>query len=263
MQERHQNKDRYFQEQAITTKKYVIPYIEKILPVTQNTKVLEIGCAEGGNLLPFLDIGCMVTGIDISASRIQLAEKFFMDHPARKNLQLITDDIYKAHYLNESFDLVILRDVIEHIPNQEFFMEYVKKFLRPGGKVFFGFPPWQNPFGGHQQIVHHRILSKLPYYHLLPRLVYRYILKLAGASAETIKALMEIRDTGISIDRFEKILKKTGYKIDRKTFYFINPNYETKFKIKPREQLKPVSALPFLRNFFVTAAYYVVSSTKN
>jgi hypothetical protein len=107
------------------------------------------------------------------------------------------------------------------------------------------------------------LLSKVPYIHLLPKSIYRFILKIWGISDSTIAALLEIKSTGISIDRFEKIIKKEGYSINRKTFFFINPNYETKFKLKPREQLRIVSSIPWVRNFLITAAYYILSIDEN
>jgi SAM-dependent methyltransferase len=263
MQERHQNKEKYFQEQALTTRRYIIPYIETFIEINESIKVLEIGCGEGGNLLPFLDIGCRSVGVDISEGRISLAEKYFNNHPNRKNLLLIAEDIYNAGYLAETFDLIILRDVIEHIPNQEVFMHFVKRFLKPGGFIFFGFPPWQNPFGGHQQIIGNKILSKLPWFHLLPYPLYRLILKLGGASGATIQTLFEIKDTRISIERFEKIIKKENYTVAGKTFYLINPNYYTKFGLKPRVQLGLISSIPRVRNFFITAAYYLLKAEGN
>ena len=45
MQERHINRERYFEEQARTSKKYYIPYIEEIIGDLPD-KVLEVGCGE-------------------------------------------------------------------------------------------------------------------------------------------------------------------------------------------------------------------------
>jgi SAM-dependent methyltransferase len=259
MQERHQNKNQYFNEQARTTQKHVIPYLAGLVEIGPETEILEIGCAEAGNLKPFLDLGCKATGVDISCGRIELARKFFAEHPNKDSLQLICEDIYKVDFKGKTFDLILMRDVIEHIPNQEKFMGYVKKFMKPNGKFFLGFPPWQNPFGGHQQICSSKILSKLPYFHLLPGSIYRWILSFFEKNEKRVEGLMEVKATGISIDRFERILKKEKYTINKRTFFFINPNYETKFGLKPRRQIKMITVVPWIRNFFTTAAYYVIS----
>ena len=259
MQKRHKNKQQYFNEQAETTKRFVVPYLSDLLNIDVNTSVLEIGCAEAGNLKPFVDLGCKVTGIDIACGRIELAKEFYSEHENRENLELICEDIYNVKPSDKKYDIIVMRDVIEHIPNQEKFMGFVKEFLKKNGKFFLGFPPWQNPFGGHQQVCKNKFLSKLPYFHILPRAVYKAILNVFGESEGTIKGLLEIKDTGISIERFERILKTGNYTINKRTFYLFNPNYETKFGLKPRKLTKLISSIPWLRNFFTTAMYYVVS----
>jgi SAM-dependent methyltransferase len=258
MQKRHKNKSQYFDEQALTTQKFVVPFIADLVKFDSETTVLEIGCAEAGNLKPFLDLGCQCTGIDISCSRIVLAKEFYKEHPNRSNLFLICEDIYKVNP-DKKYDVIIMRDVIEHIPNQEKFMGFVKNFLKTNGKFFLAFPPWQNPFGGHQQICKSKIISVLPWFHLLPQSLYIFILKVFGESDATIKGLLEIKETGISIERFERILRHENYKTEKRVFWFFNPNYQTKFGIKPRKQLTVITLIPWFRNFFTTAMYYVVS----
>ena len=258
MQKRHNNKEQYFNEQGLTSKNFVVPFISDLVKLDAETTVLEIGCAEAGNLKPFVDIGCKATGIDISCTRIELAKKFYENHPNNNNLTLICEDIYKVKP-DKKYDLIIMRDVIEHIPNQEIFLGFVKNFLKPDGKFFLAFPPWQNPFGGHQQICRSKLLSALPWFHLLPKPLYKVVLKFWGESEETITALFEIKDTGISVERFEKILNKENYKIEKRIFWFVNPNYQTKFGLKPRKQASAISFIPWVRNFFTTAMYYVVS----
>lgn len=259
MQERHKDKQRYFDEQGKTTGKFVVPLFDDYFKINSNTTVLEIGCAEAGNIKPFVDLGCRVTGIDISCGRIELAKEFYKNHKNKENLELICKDIYKVKPTDKKYDIIIMRDVIEHIPNQEKFMRFVKDFLKDDGKFFLGFPPWQNPFGGHQQICKNKYLSKLPFFHLFPKGVYKSILKAFGESDQTIEGLLEIKETGISIERFEQILKHENYTINKRIFYLINPNYETKFGLKPRKQIKLISSIPWVRNFFTTAMYYMVS----
>ena len=111
-------------------------------------------------------------------------------------------------------------------------------------------------------ILKNRFFSKLPYFHILPRFIFQGILQLIGENKPKIKGMMEIYDTRITIDRLNRILKDNDYTILKKTDYLFNPNYETKFGIKPREQLKIISKIPFFRNFFITASYYLVSANK-
>lgn len=256
MQLRHKKRDLYFEEQAYTTLKYVIPFIEEFITLDKDIDVLEIGCGEGGNLLPFLEKGCRATGIDLASNKIQNARQFFRDHELSDKVTFIHKDIYQVNNGCE-YDLIVMRDVLEHIHNQEKFMGYVKKFLKKNGLIFLGFPPWQNPFGGHQQICRNKFLSKLPYFHILPKKLYTKVLQLFGEET-TLATLLEIKETNITIERFRRIVREKGYSIEKEVFYFINPNYEIKFKLKPRRQLSFINKIPYLRNYFTTTCYYLI-----
>ena len=261
MQDRHTNKERYFQEQDYTTRTYVIPFARSVMAVDPGTTVLEVGCGEAGNLKPFVDMGCESYGIDMSQSKIANAGKFFGDHPQRSRLHLIADDAYHlASHTDRKFDLILLRDTIEHIYNQEKFMAFIRHSLAEKGHMFIAFPPWMNPFGGHQQTCRSRVLSKLPYFHLLPRPVYKGILRLFGETPENIVSLMEIVDTRLTIERWERILRAENMVIHKRVFYFINPNYEVKFGLKPRIIWSWIGAIPWWRNFFITTAYYMIAN---
>ena len=259
MQERHTDSQRYFNEQAFSTAKYIIPFIESEKTVNNQQKVLEIGCGEAGNLKPFLDLGCECVGVDFSQPKIEKGIEFYSTHANKDKLRLISEDIYKTKEFDKQFDIIILRDVIEHIHDQEKFMGLMKSLLAPNGIVFFAFPPWQNPFGGHQQICENKLLSVLPYYHLLPAVLYRRFLKLFGESDAKITSLLEIKETGISIERFESVFRNQGYVERKKTLFFINPNYEVKFRLKPRKLFGIFAAIPYFRNFVCTCGYYVLS----
>jgi cyclopropane fatty-acyl-phospholipid synthase-like methyltransferase len=259
MQERHTNKKAYFEEQVFTTREFIIPFIEAFLPLNSSVKVLEIGCGEGGNLVPFLDKDCQVTGIDISESKISHAGEFLRDHKHADKLILLAKDIYDASGdLDHAYDLIFMRDVIEHIHDQDRFMGYIKNFLKPEGMFFLAFPPWYNPFGGHQQICRNKILSKLPYFHLFPAGIYKYILKAGGETQQKINDLLEIKDTGISIERFRRIAKKHGYETIKESLFLVNPNYKIKFGLNPRKQAALISGIPFIRNILTTSVYYLI-----
>jgi len=258
MQKRHLDPLQYINEQIITTQKYIVPFIQQVKQIDASLQVLEIGCGEAGNLKPFLDLGCKCTGVDFSTHKIEKGREFFSTHPFAKNIRLISEDIYKTNEFHAQFDIIIIRDVIEHIHDQDKFLVLLKDLMTPNGVVFFAFPPWQNPFGGHQQICESKFLSSLPYYHLLPVPLYRAVLKMFGENEGKISGLLEIKETGISLERFERLFKKNGYVEKLRTIYFINPNYEVKFGIKPRKLTKLIREIPYLRNYISTCGYYLL-----
>lgn len=262
MFEYHKDKKRYFDIQYRTAKDHILPFLGELFETGTPKKVLEIGCAEAGVLKAFTELGHSCVGIELNPKRIELAEVFMKDELASGKIRFIAKNIYDidvAQDIGHAFDLVILKDVIEHIHDQERFMKELHQFLNPGGMVFFGFPPWQMPFGGHQQVARNKFLSVLPYYHLLPRPLYKMILKAFGESPSNVEGLLEIKDTGISIERFERIVKRSGYSMLKRKLFLFNPIYEFKFGLKAREQFRILSAIPYFRNYCTTCAYYVIN----
>jgi SAM-dependent methyltransferase len=257
MFEFHADRKKYFEIQVSNAAKYVIPFIEERFPLAPGMRVLEIGCGEGGVLKAFLDRGCTGVGVELDLARVEDAKKFLADELASGQLKFLARDIYQVNAeddLGGRFDIIVLKDVIEHIHDQPRLIGWMKTFLEPGGVIFFGFPPWQMPFGGHQQMAHSR-LSRMPYIHLLPRRMYRWLLRRKN---EPVDDLMEIRDTRISIERFERICREQGYQVLHFRHYLLNPIYEWKFGWKPRRQHFLIRSVPYVRNFFTTCVYYVV-----
>ena len=262
MFEFHADRKRYFDIQVLNAEKYVIPFIEEKFPLKPGMRVLEIGCGEGGVLKAFINKQCEGVGVELDEPRIVDANKFLPEDIAAGRLRFVVKDIYQVDVekdFNGLFDIIVLKDVIEHIHDQAKLIGWMKNFLKPGGIVFFGFPPWYMPFGGHQQICKSKI-SRLPYIHLLPASLYKWILK---NKKENVDEMMEIMDTGISIERFEKICKNEGYNFFHVRHYLLNPIYEWKFGWKPKRQSIIIKAIPFVRNFFTTCVYYIIQPINN
>lgn len=259
MQERHINRKCYFEEQSLTSKNYYIPYIQRVTGYIP-TKVLEVGCGEGGNLLPFAESGCEVIGVDIDASRIKQARTFFTEK--KQKGVFIASDIFELRALNSHFSLILMHDVIEHIENKVQFLSDIKSYLSSNGVLFIAFPAWQMPFGGHQQIARGKLISHFPFIHLLPGTLYKWILKICGERRDIVKELLSIKATRCTIETFRKLVKSTGYQIISQQLYFINPHYEVKFGLSPRKLSKTISSIPYLRNFFSTSCFYILRKTE-
>ncbi len=260
----HHDKPRYFNDQYLNSKKYVLPFIEQSIKLTSGLRVLEIGCAEGGVLKAFTDLGCICTGVELSSSKVDNAHIFMKDEVDKRLIRFICQNIYdldfKAEFTNQ-FDLIVLKDTIEHIHEQEKIIGYLKFLLKIDGHIFFGFPPWQMPWGGHQQICKSKFLMFLPYFHLLPMKAYRQFLKLFGEEDFKIEVLAEIKETGISTHRFENIISKSNFVIKAKQFYLVNPIYFYKFGWKPLKQWKFIESIPFARDWISTTAYFLIKNS--
>jgi 2-polyprenyl-3-methyl-5-hydroxy-6-metoxy-1,4-benzoquinol methylase len=261
MYEFHKDNLRYFQMTYDTAKHHIVPFIRKQMDIQKPITVLEIGCAYAGVLKAFTEMGHRCVGIELVEKKLEFAQEYMKEEVKQGLVRFLGKDIYEVDPIAEfghKFDLIILKDVIEHIPRQEVFIPKLHEFLNPGGKVFFAFPPWYMPFGGHQQVSSSKWLRKMPYFHLLPSSIYKGILRMFGEKEYQIENLMDIKRTGISIERFERIIQKNNFSILECTYYLFNPIYQYKFGIKPRKQSALIAGIPWVRDFFTSAMYYLV-----
>lgn len=260
MQARHLSGQQYFMELAQTSREFFIPYIEPFLTINAQVKILEIGCGEGGNLLPFAQLGCEVVGVDMASAKILQAREIF----AQQNADgiFIDSDIFKLKELEQQFDLIILHDVIEHIDDKELFLFKIRQYLKSNGLVFVAFPAWQMPFGGHQQIARTKFISHFPFLHLLPRALYRATMQACGEKEDTLRELLSIKKTRCSIEKFLQIVSKAEYRIVDNQLYFINPHYKVKFGLKPVKLGRIIARTPYVRGFFATSCFYMLRAVK-
>ncbi|MFA8343454.1 MAG: class I SAM-dependent methyltransferase, partial [Rhodothermaceae bacterium] len=108
--------EKHFYEQIEHTKSYLIPYFENHIPDFKERKTLEVGCAEAGfiDLLDKLNVD--VTGIELEAGRVDIIKQ---KNPSLKVLVGDITDSESVKKVDEKFDLIVIRDVIEHIPDKE------------------------------------------------------------------------------------------------------------------------------------------------
>lgn len=253
----HQDRTLYFQHQCQNALDYVIPFIETHKPLTQNTQVLEIGCGEGGVLKAFIERGCTGMGVELDDGKFRQAQAFLSEDVEAGNVRLVKKNIHDADFEQIKFDIIILKDVIEHIHDQPKLMRAMQTYLKTDGVIFFGFPPWQMPFGGHQQMCQNKWLARLPWYHTFPNTLYHGLLRLGGESENTVAWLHDTWKTRITLEQFERYAKMTNYKILNRELYLINPIYRFKFGLKPRRQLGLLN-IPYLRNWLTTCGYYLL-----
>ena len=92
--------------------------------------VLEIGCGEGygANFLAE-NTGAFIQAIDINTNAITNAQKQYI----HKNVNFKTYDGKNIDYEDNSFDVIISFQVIEHIENTTEYLKNIKRLLKPNG----------------------------------------------------------------------------------------------------------------------------------
>tara|TARA_Y100000996_G_scaffold79013_1_gene53681 strand:- start:898 stop:1701 length:804 start_codon:yes stop_codon:yes gene_type:complete len=224
-----------------------------------NKRILEIGCAEAGLLKFYHKKGAVCSGIELSDIRYNNA--LLLDK--RNEINLFQADIcnptsYKKH-IKKNFDMIIMRDVIEHIDNKRIALSNIFNILKPGGKLFMSFPPKYCAYSGHQQTISN-LFGKLPYIYMLPDVIYKKYLRLISCPEKKIEYLIMTKKTRISIRKMHEIVNSLGFNILNQSKWFSRPAYAFRFnfpKIK-----NPFSFIPILDEIFSNGVLYLLEKPK-
>ena len=138
-----------------------------IVPFCKNKRVLDIGCFIGYGETPIYPQANEIIAIDSDSNAIKFARK----NRKFQNVKFKDVDARKLPFSNETFDIIIASQVIEHIHPDEVsnFLEEVKRVLKKEGLFFIVTPnrrfrllPFQKPFNPeHYQEFTAKSLSKI------------------------------------------------------------------------------------------------------
>ena len=108
--------------------------VEKVSP---NSIVLDIGCSTGmlGRYLA-LEKGCIIDGVDIDEKALENCSPIY-----RKTVitNLETDD-FTDYFTQESYDFIVVADVIEHLNDPIKLLLQLKLLIKPYGEIIFSIP---------------------------------------------------------------------------------------------------------------------------
>ncbi|MEO9021709.1 MAG: class I SAM-dependent methyltransferase [Ginsengibacter sp.] len=132
--------------EEIKTKKNALSYlsrkeamyfaVKKILKLNSDKtqKILEVGSGLGYLTYAISQEGYDIKGLDISRDAVKKAELKFGSN-------YICQDVYQYALDNqEKFDLVILTEVVEHVPSPNEFFNILIKLIKPGGRLVISTP---------------------------------------------------------------------------------------------------------------------------
>jgi SAM-dependent methyltransferase len=126
--------------------------------------VLDFGCGEGdlSFFVATLPVAS-VTGVDVEAARIESANARL----AQLRLQVAprfccAKDTQAIDLPDQSIDLILCFDVLEHVMSYQTIVPEWRRVLRPRGRVFIWWVPWFHPYGPHIES-----LVPLPWAHVL------------------------------------------------------------------------------------------------
>jgi SAM-dependent methyltransferase len=218
----------YFAYEQRIADDHLVPWLRRHGALPASGRVLDVGCGYGGTLAALLQASpaLSATGIDLDGD---------MAAEGRRRVpgaQIVQADFFE--WSGGPFDLILMRDVLEHIRRPESALCRAASMLAPGGWLFTSFAPFYGPFGGHQ---HNGagLFSALPWLQLLPPALFRRLLRVEGNSyknrGELDRDMESVQETRLTVARFQRAAQAAGLRVITRQSYLSRPDYRIKFGI--------------------------------
>jgi 2-polyprenyl-3-methyl-5-hydroxy-6-metoxy-1,4-benzoquinol methylase len=126
------------QRQMATQLTYRLPVFEALCDLVEDKKIagsrlLDIGCGNGDFIWLAQKRGWNVSGAELSESAVEYAVQM-------RDLDVVKAPSDKLPYDDNSFDVVTVLDVLEHLPNPHKVFASINRVLKPGGQVIVQVP---------------------------------------------------------------------------------------------------------------------------
>jgi len=172
--------------------------------------VLDVGCGLGRLCVDVALQGAKkVVGLDINPVAIEFANEIILqDYPElQKVISFHCQDL--ADYPEETFDVILCKDSLEHIIDVESLLSQMKQRLNNGGIIYIGFGPLYKSYYGD----HRRTNAIIPWGHLI--LPEHLLLKRVNKKRkDKICSIYELGLNKLSYADYERILFNSDLQVD-------------------------------------------------
>lgn len=110
-------------------------------PLAPGDRVLDLGCGAGRHAFECYRRGAQVVALDQNGEEIREVAKWFAameeagEAPAGACATAMEGDALNLPFPDDSFDVVIISEVMEHIPDDKGVLAEMVRVLRPGGRI--------------------------------------------------------------------------------------------------------------------------------
>lgn len=131
----------------VARRRMVRSLVQRYAAKSEGLKILDAGCGTGGTLSALEGLG-ELWGCDISADALELCG-------TRGLTQLRECGVEQLDFEDESFDVVVSCDVLEHVAEHETAMAEMARVLRPGGVCVLTVPAHRCLWSEHDEALGH------------------------------------------------------------------------------------------------------------
>ncbi len=231
---------------------YYIPLMNEWGLTLDGKRVLDVGCGDGGFVAALADRGAACVGVDIK-------DFHWAPHPKVKYIRADVRSPDATEHLGQDFDLIVLRDVIEHIPLdvKKDFLLSLKRLARPDGRLFIAFPPYYSPFGLHQQTLLKSSLSKAPFLSLMSKRLLFSLLSIFKEEMAAREKISSIIDSRMTLSNFKKLLAELDVCLLHERSYLVRPSHEVRYGVRTKTLRQ---GGPFFLREMLTGGYVCLSA---
>jgi len=122
--------------------------IERQVGPVKGLRVLDCGCGAGDYVRALSGLGADSWGIEYSEEKLEAARRSESWDTTRAD-QIQQGDLEKLPFESDSFDIALLNEVLEHVPDDRQCLAEIARTLKPGGALVVFSPNRMFPFETH------------------------------------------------------------------------------------------------------------------
>lgn len=210
--------------------------------------VLDVGCGRAEYLRTLFTYSPNIVGIETATDKL---EDCFRSHPELRD-RVLDVSAESMPFPTEHFDVVIVNEVLEHIPDQDAALREIHRVLKPGGKFLLFCPNRLFPFETHGMVIRGAMRMWIPALHYLPGSV-RHIFKI------------ELVARNYWPNEVSKLLDQYGFHVQQQVF--VQQTFENISGAQPwlvrtvrpvlQQAVRMLGTFPMLQAFVSASSFFV------